>query len=187
MDTRTQWLSLELPELGERELRFLAAEEQNCGDVAATTRMLRARVNAGIPARRPATPDDRLSRTASAIWRYRMGDPDLMGDPSGDCGDLIAAHERSRVLLMVRAGGYATPGEYNAAVRRSLGVPAADEHGRTPMTYRIHELLTVLEIDDVCERCGAAFDVTYVPARAYGGGLNTIYRCGGCGFTDVCA
>ena len=89
-------------------------------------------------------PDDRLSRAASAIWRYRNADPDPMGDPSGDCGDLIAAYDRSRLLRAVTAAGYTTPGEYNTDLNRALGVGPPDEQDRTQMSYRALTLLQTL-------------------------------------------
>jgi predicted RNA-binding Zn-ribbon protein involved in translation (DUF1610 family) len=137
-------------------------------------------------ATREAAATDRLSRAASAIWLYRNADPDPMGDPSGDCGDLIAAGERRHLLRMVAAAGYATPGEYNADLNRALGVGPPDEQGRTAMSYRTYQLLSELEVGDVCPECGAALDVTSHYTRQYGGGHNTVYHCPACGYGDVC-
>ena len=131
-------------------------------------------------------PDDRLSRAASAIWRYRNADPDPMGDPSGDCGDLIAAYDRSRLLRAVTAAGYTTPGEYNTDLNRALGVGPPDEQGRTQMSYRAFTLLQTLEIGDVCPQCGAALDVSSHRTRQYGGGWDTVYRCPACSYGEVC-
>lgn len=134
--------------------------------------------------RKPRRRDsDRLSRAASAIWRYRTADPDPMGDPSGDCGDLIAAGERRAVLRMVAQAGYAKPGDYNADLRAALGV-APDGLGH--MSYRTYQLTCELEIGDVCPDCGAALDVTSHRTRAYGGGRDTFYKCPACSWADVC-
>jgi predicted RNA-binding Zn-ribbon protein involved in translation (DUF1610 family) len=133
-------------------------------------------------------PDDRLSRAASGVWRIETADPDPMGDPSGDCGDMIAAGAQHAKLRAVLAAGFATPGEYNAALRRAFGVPEPDAEGRTPMSYRTHIWLQILEIGDVCPApsCGAALEVTSHRTRQYGGGWDTFYHCPACGWADVC-
>jgi hypothetical protein len=110
----------------------------------------------------------RLSRAASAIWQRRTAEPDPMGDPSGDCGPLIAAWERSAELLLIAAAGYVTPGEYNADLRARLTAKAAGP----------------LEISDVCQ-CGTALTVTTRPTRQYGGGTDTFVSCPACGHADA--
>jgi predicted RNA-binding Zn-ribbon protein involved in translation (DUF1610 family) len=122
---------------------------------------------------------DRLSRAASEIWRFRMAEPDPMGDPSGDCGDLIAAHERGVMLRAVANAGYATPGEYNNDLRSRL------VNADGTMSYRVHNLLSVLEVEDVCPSCGAALDVSSHWTRNYGGGWDTFYKCPACGHGEV--
>jgi hypothetical protein len=124
-------------------------------------------------------PTDRLSRAASVIWRRRTAGPDPMGDPSGDCGPMIAAWTREGDLRAVADAGYATPGEYNAGLRRRM--IGADG----PMTLRVSELLAILEIEDVCPVCGAALDVTSHRTRQYGGGWDTFTRCPSCGHADA--
>jgi len=117
------------------------------------------------------TATDKLSRAASAVWRLRTAEPDPMGDPSGDCGDLIAADERRWLLRAVADAGYATPAEYNAELGARLSPGWAGQ----------------LEIEDVCGECGAALTVTHPYTREYGGGSNTVYHCPACGLVDVCA
>jgi len=125
------------------------------------------------------TANNRLSLTASAIWRYRMAEPDPMGDPSGDCGDLIAAHERAVILRMVAEGGYERPGDYNRELRaRMVGDGERESHN-------VWALLRTLEVEDVCEHCGAALDVRKHWTRQYGGGWNTMTVCPGCGWMEV--
>lgn len=123
--------------------------------------------------------DDRLSRAASAVWNFRMADPDPMGDPSGDLGDAIAAHERSVLLRAVADAGYDTPGEYNEDLRSRMVGPDGK------MSYRVHELLSVLEILDVCERCGSALNKTSHYTKQYGGGWDTFYHCSNCDYSEV--
>ena len=137
---------------------------------------------AAIP-NREAAATNRLSRAASAIWRLRTADPDPMGDPSGDCGDLIAAAERRHVLKVIADAGYATPGEYNADLRARMCNPPG-QGGRT-MSLRVHDLLCILEAGDVCPDCGAALDVTSHRTRQYGGGWDTVERCPDCGYAQV--
>lgn len=112
---------------------------------------------------------NRLSLAASAIWRLRTAEPDPMGDPSGDCGELIAQWERELLLRAVTAAGYATPGEYNAEVNARV----------TPRWAGL------LEVENVCA-CGAALTVTHPYTRNYGGGTNTVYRCPACEYAEVC-
>ncbi len=85
--------------------------------------------------------DSRLSRAASAIWRLRTAEPDPY-DKIGrdnDCGPLIDAYYRRQELKAVEAAGFATAGQYNEALRRSLGVPEPDADGRTPMSYKTYQ------------------------------------------------
>lgn len=124
--------------------------------------------------------NDRLSKAASVIYRMRTAEPDPMGDPSGDCGDMIAAYNRSRELRAVLAAGYQTPGEYNAELRDRMVLP----YGR--YTLKVRELLMLLEIEDVCE-CGAALESTRHRTASYGGGWGTYVRCNSCGYAEVYA
>lgn len=123
--------------------------------------------------------NNRLSQAASAIWRLRMADPDPMGDPSGDCGDLIAQAERNIVLNAITVAGYDNPGQYNADLRSRM----VDEIGK--MTLRVHELLSVLEVEDVCPNCGSALDVKKFRTRNYGGGRDTFEKCPNCDYAEV--
>lgn len=123
--------------------------------------------------------DDRLSRAASAIWRFRTAEPDPMGDPSGDCGALIAQHERSVVLRAIERAGFKNPGEYNSDLRSRL----APEYPK--MSHAIHVMLMTLEAEDVCDRCGSALNVTSHRTRNYGGGWDTMVRCPVCGYAEV--
>lgn len=140
---------------------------------------------APAPVSRFAAADSRLSRAASAIWRRRTAGPDPMGDPSGDCGDLIAAWHRAGDLRAVTAAGYPTPGEYNTALRAALGAGPPGPDGRTRMSHRTYQLLSELEIDSTCPRCGSALTVTRTRTGNYGGGWDTSERCPGCGYAEV--
>lgn len=122
---------------------------------------------------REAAATDRLSRAASAIWRYRTAGPDPTGDPSG---------EREHILKIIADAGYATPGEYNADLRSRMCDSPRTADGRQKMTYRVYELLCVLEADDCCPSCGTALDVTTHRTRAYGGGWDTFVCCPACGW-----
>jgi hypothetical protein len=125
------------------------------------------------------TADDRLSRAASAIWRWRTADPDPMGDPSGDCGGLIAVSDRNHVLKAVAAAGYANPGAYNADLRsRMVGADGK-------MSQNVYYLLCTLEIESVCPKCGAALNVTSHYTRCYGGGWDTFEKCPVCDYAEV--
>lgn len=124
------------------------------------------------------TADDRLSRAVSAVWRLRTADPDPMGDPSGDCGDLIAAWERRRVLAAVAAAGYATPGAYNTDLRHRMTGPDGK------VSWRVNDLLSVLEVD-ACPQCGGELSKTSHYTRAYGGGYDTFERCVSCDYAAV--
>lgn len=124
------------------------------------------------------TSDDRLSRTASAIWRVRTW-IDPMGDPSGDLGDVIEQGRRDHLLKIVRDAGYATPAEYNAEVERRMYAPGER------MSLRVHEMLTMLQIDDTCPRCGEGLQVRKHYTRMLGGGWNTSYQCPACGWGNV--
>lgn len=122
---------------------------------------------------------DRLSRAASAIWRLRMADPDPMGDPSGDCGDLIEQAERNCILNAITLAGYDNPGQYNTDLRSRM----VDELGK--MTLRVHELLSILEVDRVCPNCGSALDVSHHRTKNYGGGCDTFENCPNCDYSEV--
>lgn len=124
-------------------------------------------------------PNDRLSRTVSAIYRLRTAEPDPMGDPSGDCGHLIEAHERAVALKAVKDAGYETPGQYNEDLRSRM----VGEHGR--MSYHVYHLLVLLEIQEICPRCGSALDVSRNWTQAYGGGWDTYYMCPTCPYAEV--
>jgi hypothetical protein len=84
-----------------------------------------------------------------------------MGDPSGDCGDLIAEWERSCRVRAVLAAGFDNPGQYNAELAKRT----------TP------KWASILEIEFVCE-CGAAYDIRYYASRD---GANTVHSCRNCG------
>ena len=122
---------------------------------------------------------NQLSLAASAIWRRRTAEPDPMGDPSGDCGGMISAWARDGDLRAVAAAGYATPGQYNADLRRRM----AGDGGR--ISLRVGELLAILEIEGACPDCGAALDISHHRTRQYGGGQNTMTRCPVCGHADA--
>jgi hypothetical protein len=124
---------------------------------------------------------NRLSLAASAIWRRRTAAPDPY-DQLGydnDCGPAIDAYHRAGDLAAVAAAGYATPGEYNA----DLAGRMVTAGGR--VTLRVRELLMVLEIPDVCPRCGAGLVVTAHRTMQYGGGWDTTEKCTVCGYADV--
>lgn len=63
---------------------------------------------------------DRLSRAASAIWKFNEHTwMDYEMDGSGDCGPLIAkAHQTSRVAILEEHGF--TPEAYNEALNERL-------------------------------------------------------------------
>lgn len=105
------------------------------------------------PAEQRPQPNNRLSLAASAIYRMRTAEADPMGDPSGDCGDAIAAYYRSRELRAVLAAGYRTPGEYNGELYDRMVTPGEK------MSLRVHEILQLTEVEGVCE-CGAMIQGT---------------------------
>lgn len=120
--------------------------------------------------------NNKLSLAASAVWQARFPEFEDMPDYSGDCGDLIAEGNRRHLLRIVKEAGYATPGEYNKELRvRLLGVGREDGLGH--MSHRVYELLSGLEVDDVCPRCDNALDVFHGPEL-------TFYNCENCGFSD---
>lgn len=89
-----------------------------------------------------ATATDNLSRAASAVWRSRNHEHmDYMLDGSGELGGHIHRyHEKVRVELVEDCGYTAT--SYNTELRARL----APDYPR--MSYRIYDLLTVLEVED---------------------------------------
>ncbi len=123
--------------------------------------------------------NDKLSRAASAIWHFRNLDPDPMGDPSGDCGDLIAKWEQAHLIRMVLDAGYNTPGEYNDDLNSRMVTGGK-------MSYHVYELLNALEVPDVCVLCGGALDVWAHRTGNYGGGWDTFYFCPNCNTGEVC-
>jgi hypothetical protein len=110
--------------------------------------------------------DNKLSRAASAVWNYITAEPDPMGDPSGDCGDLIAEWERDCRIRAVLAAGYDNPGQYNAELAKRT----------TP------KWASILEIEFVCD-CGAAFHIRH--HYILGDGANTSHVCPNCGKMEV--
>jgi hypothetical protein len=108
----------------------------------------------------------KLSRAASAVWSYITAEPDPMGDPSGDCGDMIAEWERDCRVRAVLAAGYDNPGQYNAELV-----------ARTTPKWS-----SILEIEFVCD-CGAAFHIRH--HYILGDGMNTSYVCPSCGKTEL--
>lgn len=125
------------------------------------------------------TANNRLSLAVSALWRFRTAEPDPMGDPSGDCGDLIIAYERGVALKIIEESGYMTPGEYNKDLRSRMVGPDGK------MSYRVYEFLTVLEIENVCPNCESALEVWAHRTKSYGGGWDTFISCPNCEFRDV--
>jgi len=89
--------------------------------------------------------DDKLSRAASAVWEIESHSwMDFAMDGSGELGDRIAKHHNDCKLAAVRAAGFA-PAEYNNALRDRL----VNEDGT--MSYRVHQLLCTLEVEDEVE------------------------------------
>jgi hypothetical protein len=111
---------------------------------------------------------DKLSRAASAVYLFRTAEPDPMGDPSGDLGDIIANWERDCLVRAVKAAGYESPGRYNQ-----------DLYLRTTPRWA-----SLLEIEHVCQ-CGAAQSLKHFFTKQYGGGTNTVLTCPDCGDVDV--
>src|SRR6185369_3752925 len=112
----------------------------------------------------------RLSLAASAVWRLRTADPDPMGDPSGDAGDAISAYYYGCAVRAVERAGWATPGLYNEALHKSLGVTGPQ------MSYGVYELLSILEVE-ACPKCGRAVETRSFWTQQYGGGYDTTVRC----------
>lgn len=120
-----------------------------------------------------ADANNKLSLAASKVWQARFPEHEDMPDYSGDCGDLIAEGNRRWLLRIIQEAGYDKPGEYNKELRRRM--LGRDEFAG-PMSHRQYELLSSLEIDDVCD-CGEALEV-------FRGRELTFYNCESCGYSD---
>jgi hypothetical protein len=102
-----------------------------------------------------------------------------MGDPSGDAGAAIAAYHRASALRAVEREGYETPGQYNEDLRARMVTPGEK------MSHRVGDLLSILEIENVCPVCGAGLYVNEMPTMQYGGGWNTLESCPSCDYAEV--